>query len=304
MTKESRQWKGKTGGGSFGQKSLFFIFKFVDVTIIYPTLLLVVPFYMLFNRTGYLSIIRYFKQAYNMSSMKAFMQTFKNHLIFGQVVLDKFAIIAGRKNFFSTEVEGEEYIKELLSKKTGFIIASSHIGNFEAGGFVTQQDVKKIHALIYDGESEAIMKKRKQTLKDVNINAISVKKDMSHLFLIKQALENGEIITIPCDRVYGSNKNINRVFLGKEASFPLAPFRLAAQMNVPIVALFMMKDSAKKYHAYINPIEVKTEVQNIAKKAELLATEFIRKCEEIVLKYPHQWFNFYNFWATENIQHN
>jgi predicted LPLAT superfamily acyltransferase len=295
---QSRQWKGKTGGGKFGQKSLFFMLRIINVSFLYPALLIVIPFYMLFGRKGYISTMRYFKNSFGYSVWKSFWQTCRNHFIFGQVVLDKFAVWSGRERQFKAEVTGVEYVEELFNKNSGFIIASSHIGNFELGGFAFKQNKKKIYGLVYDGESQQLQKNREEAIQKSNINLISVKEDMSHLFLIKEILEQGNILTIPCDRSYGSPKRIKCEFLGRNAYFPLGPFRLAVQMGVPLVTLFVMKDSWKKYHAYTCPVEVDSEEQSPAKKADALARVFVSKCEEILRKYPQQWFNYYDFWTN------
>jgi predicted LPLAT superfamily acyltransferase len=294
---QSRQWKGKTGGGKFGQKSLFFMLRFVNVSLLYPILFVIVPFYMLFGRKGYKAIMQYFKTCYNLPTWNAFYQTFRNHLIFGQIVLDKFSILAGKnKNHYAIDITGRNYYDELAAKNSGFIVASSHIGNFEMGCLFFQQEKRQIYSLVYGGESKDLQQNRIQSLKAVNINLISVKEDMSHLFTLKQALENGEIVSIPCDRLYGSSKKVKCEFLGKGAEFPLAPFYLAVRMNIPVVSLFMMKDSSKKYHAYILPVEADSTETNPTKKAEFLAQNFVNNCEQIIKKYPQQWFNFYEFW--------
>ncbi|MDR1878708.1 MAG: hypothetical protein LBQ64_04000, partial [Bacteroidales bacterium] len=103
---QPRQWKGKTGGGKFGQKSLFCILRRMNVAFLYPVLFIVVPFYMLFARKGYLSIMRYFRQCYGMSVWNSFRQTFVNHLLFGQIVLDKFAALVGNIRYFTADITG------------------------------------------------------------------------------------------------------------------------------------------------------------------------------------------------------
>jgi len=304
MNQQSQQWRGSTGGGKFGQKSLFFALRKIPVFVLYPILYVVVPFYMLFSRNRYKSIMRYYRQCFHLSAGKAFWQTYCNHLVFGQIVLDKFAVLAGNIKQFSIETSGKSYFDDLAAKDSGFIIASSHIGNFEFAGFFFHQNQKPLHALIYDGEAPQLRKIRTQAMQDANIHPISVKNDMSHLFTLKQALESGEIITIACDRIFGSTKTVKCDFLENEACFPLAPFRLAVQMDVPVVSLFVMKSSYKKYHAYIFPVEVSSSELHPARKAEQLALQFVQNCENIVRKYPLQWFNYYDFWDTTNINQN
>ncbi len=292
---QSRPWKGKTGGGSFGQKSLFFLLKRMNVSLLYPVLFVVVPFYMLFCREGYASIMWYYKHCHNLSTWKAFRNTCRNHLLFGQVVLDKFAIWSGNKQQFKVDVTGHEYLEKLMEKSTGFIIASSHIGNFELAGTLFQQNKKAIYGLMYDGESAQLRQNREKSMQASNLYPISVKEDMSHLFLIKEALEKGNIVTIPSDRIYGSSKKIKHSFLRHDAYFPLGPFKLATQLNVPMIAMFVMKIRKKQYHIHIIPVSLPDGESN-KDKTECLVSGFIKACEEMVEKYPLQWFNYYNFW--------
>ena len=299
MDAAPRAWEGKTGGGKWGKRFLFSFLGMINVTILYPLLIVIVPFYMLFGRKKCRAIFRYFKNSYQMSSAKALWNTFVNYLIFAQIVVDKFAAIAGRVKNFTIETSTNDYVKTLLAQKKGFIIASSHIGNFELGGYVFQQDKRELYALVYGGESQEYLQKREAALKNVKIHFVTVQEDMSHLFLLKQVLEEGNIVTIPCDRVFGSKKTIEIPFLGRDAAFPLGPFRFAAQLDVPIVALFVMKEHLTKYKAYIIPIESDNEAKNSITKSEQLAKSFAQSCEEILRKYPHQWFNYFDFWGKE-----
>jgi predicted LPLAT superfamily acyltransferase len=299
MTSKPYLWKGKTDGGKWGQKSLFFMLGIINVTILYPVLLLIVPFYMLFRRAGYLAIFRYFKEIWGMSHWKAFWNTFANHFIFAQIVVDKFAAIAGKVKNFTIEIEGHNYIQDLYEQKKGFIIASSHIGNFELGGYVFQQDKTNLYALVYEGESKEYSKKREASLKKANLNLVSIQEDMSHLFLLKDVLEQGNIVIIQCDRIYGNSKNFKINFLGRDAWFPSGTFRLAAQLDVPVIALFIMKKSLTKYKAFIIPIETEIKETNNVKQSLKYAEFFVKSCEKILKKYPRQWFNFYNFWIEK-----
>jgi predicted LPLAT superfamily acyltransferase len=296
MISKPHLWQGKTDGGKWGQKYLFFMLSIINVTILYPVLLFIVPFYMLFRRAGYLAIFRYFKEIWNMSHWKAFWNTFVNHFIFAQIVMDKFAVIAGKVKNFTIEIEGHNYIQDLYEQKKGFIIASSHIGNFELGGYVFQQNKTKLYALAYEGESKEYSKKREASLKKANLNLVSIQNDMSHLFLLKDVLEQGNIVIIQCDRIYGNTKKFKINFLGQDAWFPSGTFRLAAHLNVPVIALFIMKKNLTKYKAFIIPVGSDFNETNNLKQSLKYAENFVQSCEKILQKYPRQWFNFYDFW--------
>jgi len=297
MKQTKREWTGVTGGNTLGQKSLLLLFHFFNVTVGYVFLALTVPFYMLFRRKGYLSIYRYFRKHFSCSPLKAFFKTYLNHFIFGQCMLDRFAVYAGRKNFFRLQFTGNEEFHRLLDDKKGFIIASSHTGNFELSGYLLKQDKKRINALIFGGETKEVMENRLRLLNMNNVSIIPVMDDMSHIFTINDALSAGEIVSMPCDRIFGSAKSVECDFLSGKADFPLGAFTLAAHFDVPVVAIFVMKESATNYHIYIKPIVINDSVQvSKREKTELLTRRFVESLEETVRKYPEQWFNFYQFW--------
>lgn len=298
MLPQQKEWEGTTGGGTFGQMFLFWILNVMKVSFIYPTLFVIIPFYLLFGRKGYQAIFDYFHKRHKQSKLKSFISTFRNHLIFGQVVLDKFALLAGNHDQFNIQVEGCDYFNELTTQEKGFIVASAHVGNFELVGHCFKQHNKRINGIIFGGEGENYQSQRIKSLQKANIQLIPVSNDMSHLFAIKEALDKGEIITMPCDRLFGSTKNFITPFLGANAAFPIGTFRLAAQLDVPLLVMFIMKEKGLNYHGYVYPLQALENEKSSVKKAEHLIKQYVDLLEKILKIYPEQWFNYYNFWKT------
>jgi len=295
---KSKKWKGDTGGGTLGQRSLIFFFRWCNFRLGYAIMALVVPFYMLFARKGYLSIYHYFRRHFSYSAWKSFVKTYKNHFLFGQVMLDRFAVFAGKKNAFKVEIIGNEYYERLSSGEKGFIMAGSHVGNFEIGGYLLNSTKKKINALIYAGETKTVQNNRAEILNNNNINLIPVLNDMSHLFAVNTALQNGEIVSMPCDRNHGSAKSVECDFLRGKAGFPVGAFALAASFEVEVLAIFVIKISARKYKIFVQPCrgEPLRSPSSKKEKIENLVFSYVKELENIVEQYPEQWFNFYEFW--------
>ncbi|MDR1653047.1 MAG: lysophospholipid acyltransferase family protein [Prevotellaceae bacterium] len=293
-----RQWQGNTDGGNFGQQALIIMFKLLSIRLLYMVTALVVPFYMLFSPKGYISIYQYFRTQFGMSPAKSFLWTYKNHFRFGQVVLDRFAVFAGKKSLFEVEMSGNEHFEQHLESKKGFVIVASHVGNFEIAGYFLSQNKKKINIIIYDGETETVRKNRSKFLNNNNIELIPVKKDMSHLFAASLALQSGEVVGMPADRLFESTKNVECKFLNGRADFPVGAFALSVAFEVDVLAVFCVKISAKKYKITVAPLC--TGEQNVCKtKAEKinnLISGYIKELEQIVRQRPEQWFNFYRFW--------
>lgn len=296
--KESRQWKGKTGGGMLGQQGLILFFKFLNLRIGYSIMALVIPFYMLFSYTNCRVIYHFFRKRLGASPWRSFIGTYRNHYLFGQIILDRFVLFAKGKSPFELEITGNEHFVRLINGEKGFIIAGSHIGNFEIAGYLLRQEKKKINGLVYAGETETVRIHREKILKHNNIHLIPVKDDMSHLFTIHAALQNGEIVSMPCDRMLGSPKCVTCSFLNGKADFPIGAFSLADTLEIEAISIFVIKTSRKKYTLYIKP--VKTDVQQTENhKHERIAgyvRAYVEEVEAIVRRYPEQWFNYHEFW--------
>lgn len=290
------QWTGKTGGGNFGQRFVLGCLKSIKVTVLYPVLPLVVPVYCVVNHKAFGCIYRYFKKIHHYSGWKSFWKTIQNHLIFGQVVLDRFAVLAGNTEQFHLEIENEDILDRLLDQPGGFIIAGSHIGHFELTGHCIHQNKKQVNAVIFGGEGAVIKQHRSDSFTQNNIRLVPVEEDLSHLFIIKEALENGEIVTILCDRIWGSNKTLTVNFLGKEAKFPLGTFLLAAQLQVPVVSIVNTKVRGRNYHSTVQQLPSPDPSLPIRQQSEQIAAAYAQSLEAVLRKHPEQWFNYFDFW--------
>ena len=296
MTNEVREWKGVTGGSAFGQKALKILFSIIHVRVGYFILAFVVPFYMLFNRKGYIAIYHYFRYQHGYTVIKSFFKTYRNHYLFGQMMLDRFAVYAGQKKFEVDNPDNDLFLKMVYASH-GCVIAGAHVGNPELCGYLLCQHTKRINSMIYGGEAKEVQKNRFKTLDDNNVRLVPVSTDMSHIFIINEALTNDEIVSMPCDRAFGSAKTVECDFLNGKAAFPVGAFMLALRYNVPVIALFVLKISSLRYRIHVIRVPVSQEGN---KRAQInqMARSFAVILEGIVKKYPEQWFNFYPFWKS------
>ena len=275
------------------QRSLVALFRVLPLGLLYGVMALVVPFYMIFSRKGYQAMYRFFRERLSYGRWKSFWNVYLNHFRFGQVILDRFGVYAGKKYRF--EVDGMSLMDELENHTEGFLMLSSHVGNYEMAGYSLKPKNKKFNALVFGGETQTVMENRQRILSQNNISMIAVKEDLSHLFAINAALDNGEIVSMPADRIFGSQKSADCQFFGATARFPLGAFATAVQKEVSVLAVFVMKEGMKRYHAYVQ--EVKCDKQaNKREQMSQLAQHFATQLEAIVRRYPTQWFNYFDFW--------
>jgi len=293
--KEHSQWQGRTDGAGWMHRSLNALLSHIDVRVLYCVMAVVILFYMLFNHRGYISIYHFFRRRMGYGPLKSFVNVYRNHFRFGQVILDRFAMYAGKS--FDIEIEGFPYFAELSNKEEGFVQLSCHIGNYELAGY-SLKSLKKIYALVFAKEAEAVMRGRAGKFDANNIEMVPIGNDLSHMITISNALSEGNIVSIPADRIFGSSKAIACDFLGAPAKFPLGPFAIAVQKNVPALAVFVMKASAKKYKIMVKPIEIEESITGRKERMEALAASYVKTLESVVREYPEQWFNYYEFWEN------
>lgn len=288
-----REWAGTTYGNGWMLRHLIVMLRYVDVRILYLfSAVFVVPVCLVLNRSRK-TAYWYFRRRMGFGRLKAAWSTYINHCLFGQVVIDKFAMYAGKK--FEIELEGYDHFLSLAAKPEGFVLLSSHIGNYEIAGYTLVAETKVFNALVFAGEKQTVMENRDKMFADTNIRMIPILPDMSHLFAIDFALQNGEIVSMPADRIHGSAKSVMAHFLGAEACFPYGAFSVATLRNTPVLAVNVMKRKHNRYKVYVTPLDYDTEASRKDKIAQV-SKAYVAELERMLRMYPTQWYNFFDFW--------
>lgn len=289
---QHNEWSGKTDGLPWMQRSLIFMFRIFPLWLVYGIMALVVPFYMLFGK-GYKASYRLYRDRFGYGALKSFVYAYTNHFRFGQVILDRFGVYGGKRYDFIKE--DQDIMDDLEKREEGFIVLSCHVGNYEIAGYSLRPKAKRFNALVYGGETATVMENRQRLLAQNNMRLILVKEDLSHMFELNAAIENGEIVSIPADRILGSQKYVECDFLGAKAHFPMGAFALAVSKNLPVLAVFVMKEGLRKYHAYVSIVECNRQLGRQEQIVQM-AQDYVGKIEGTLRRYPTQWFNFYDFW--------
>lgn len=251
----------------------------------------VVPVTLIVNSKARRAVYHFYRQM-GYGRLYAGWLTVKNQCAFSTVIVDRFAMYAGKR--FKIDIEGYEHFLRLSEGKEGFVQLSSHTGNYEIAGYSLVAETKQFNALVYGGEKLSVMANRNKLFDGNNIRMIPMIDQMSHLFAIDQALSNGEILSIAADRVFGSSKVFTLPFMGNEASFPQGPFIIAAVRSLPVLFVTVMKSGAKSYRIACQRIEYPRE-GTTRDKAYHIARQYVTLLEEAVRRHPAQWYNYFEF---------
>ena len=293
-----KKWAGTAYGNEWMHKWLIRMLRYIDNRILYAFVaIFVIPVCLLVNPSCGI-IYRYFRERHSYGKLKSAWKTYINHCLFGQVVIDKFAMYAGKT--FKTEIVGYEYFQKLANQNEGFVQLSSHVGNYEIAGYTLKADKKKFNALVFWGEKASVMQNRMKLFADTNINMIAIRPDMGHLFEIDEALTNGETVSMPADRIFGSQKKITTDFLGADADFPYGPFSVATMRALDVITVHVVKLSWNQYKIIVTPLLYNKAASRRVQIMELNRA-YVDELERIVSLYPTQWYNYFEYWSTNEI---
>lgn len=298
MEKQSR-WEGQSRGKVIGYKIFVFILNTFGLSPAYFILRFVSFYYFLFSKPN--KHIREFLKNLGYSRWKAFFAVYTNNFIFGQTILDKVAVMAGVKDKIKVTNPSGANLDKLVAMGKGGLLVSGHIGNYEVAGQGLNRLNVPFNILMYENERENIKRYMDGVMKEKRIKVIAINEETkSHIIELHKAFSNNELVVMHGDRFREGAKTLTADFFGKPARFPAGPFILAAKFGVPLAIVFAVKISSNTYEFTCEePIIVnktRTEAQLEAACKELLG-KYVSALEKKVSEVPHQWFNYYDFWA-------
>jgi predicted LPLAT superfamily acyltransferase len=289
-----KAWDGTTYGSGRMHRWLIRLLGWMDVRILYWfSNIFVVPVCVLFRPGGRI-IYRYFRQRHQFGRWKSAWKTYVNHCKFSQVVIDRFAMYAGKR--FKVDIQGYDEFLRLAEQHDGFVQLSAHVGNYELAGYSLKSERKKMYALVFFGEKESVMHNRHKMFDANNIRMIPVSGDMGHLFELDRALSEGQIVSMPADRFSGSDKAVTLTFLGTDTRFPMGPFSVATMRGLDVLAVNVMKTGSRRYTIFVKPLSYDKEAPR-KDQVRQLAAAYVKELEHIVRLFPEQWYNYYEFWT-------
>lgn len=297
-----KQWTGRTRGGYLGNYIFVTLVRYCGLGCAY-LLLLPVVFYFLFFAPKALRASEEYRRRRGLRSsfLFRFWYGYKHFFSFGQILLDRVAIISKASSKFKFSFQGEEHIAGALAGGKGMVLISAHCGNWEIAAHLLKNFQATVNVVAYQGEVAYIRKYFAEVLKDRSFSLIEMDGSSEVSLKILSALSRGEIVAMHGDRVLGPDqKHLEMEFLGAPARFPTGPYLVAAIAGAPLVHSFAMREGLYRYRLFAYPPEVLSLGKRSERPDQLgkWVGLFVSRLEETLKKYPFQWHNFYPFWTT------
>ena len=289
----------KKRGNNFGFWFFRFLTKTLGIKSAYAFLHIVALYYLLFDSAAVMKSMPYIKRRFpNSSKYKTYLHVYRLFVSQGKQLIDRYVYLSNPDFFTFLTKENVNINNITKNKDKGFIVLTSHFGNWQIG-LGTLQNLKsgQFNILMKPENNDSTEKTLHFQDGSLNINTISSDQDFGGALEITKALQAGEIVSMMGDRTYGS-KSMPANFLGDEAEFPIAAYQLAAIVKCPIIFMHVVKEETKKYTVYMNEIlqpEFKSSKNKQASTATWLS-KYVKELENLASQYPYQCFIFEDIW--------
>ena len=285
----------KTFGNAWMHRTLIKLLRKVDIRYVYRFMAVcVIPMAMVFS-PGSRIAYQYFRKRRGQGRWQALLSTYRNHCLFGQTVIDKFAMYAGRH--FEVHSIGHEYFYAHVREDQPVILLNAHIGCSEMVGYNLSQK-KPCSVLVYGGEKKELMDYRRKQFADMGIKMIPVGVDGVDIMEIVDCLDRGEALSVFADRFMNPKKVVHSTIHGFKVKLSKAPFSLAVNRGIDVYLLSAMKQSDGSYVGRVTYLDYDKTLPHREQRQQL-ADLYTAEIEKVLKDYPLQWFNYFDIWEDE-----
>lgn len=239
----------------------------------------------------YRTILNKYEKKHNLPLSKF---TSMSHICnFACSVVDKISAICDTRTPLKFDTDNNhdmQVLQKLLDSNSGVFFICSHLGNIETLSAMSAGQNKRMNAFMNVGQNHVfrdfVAKKAKYTNTVIypteNID-VSTASDMY------DAVKRGELVLMAGDRISPNapDKVINVKILNQECSLPMGVFRFARACDCPVFAIANVKTNKLQYKMFVKQLNTKN--------TDIMAQEYAEFLENMIVKYPNQWFNFFDF---------
>jgi predicted LPLAT superfamily acyltransferase len=230
-------------------------------------------------------------------------EVFRHIHAFASVTLDRVFLLAERFKRFEPKVYGLDQLHAAWKEGRGVLVFGVHVGSFDALRVLAERNPNLKMRVVLDVEHNPRLTELLQALNPKIAQAvINPRQDgASTALAIKEALDEGALVTLLVDRARPGNAVVPTEFLGAPAPFPTAPWLLAAAVKVPVVLCFGLYRGSNRYDLHFEHFADRLTIERGNREAALkvIVQRFADRLAHHVRSAPYNWFNFYDFWQLQ-----
>ena len=224
---------------------------------------------------------------------------------FSATILDRVFLLGDRDmSRFDMRVSGVDAVRAQLDEGRGVLLIGSHLGSFEAlRGLAQSRPDIKVRAVLDKSQTPAMTQLLEELNPGVAAGVIDAAQGgLAVTLAIKQATDEGAMVTLLADRVYPGETVVRAPVLGEAADFPSSPWLIAAALQVPVSLAFGLYRGGNRYDLVFETFSdgIRIERHHRAQALAGLVARYAQRLEHHARAMPYNWFNFYDFWKHDD----
>lgn len=232
--------------------------------------------------------------------------SFAHMRAFVDALFDKFDISARHRRRLSLKIADErEFAKfrAAVAAGTGAFLLCSHVGNIEFLRMFPRLRAdalpRKMHAFREFSQTQIFLSFLQRHCRDdaQSTEILPTETiDLATADAMKSAVERGELVMMAADRVSAGapERNFSVRLLDREVAFPRGVFLFARLMECPAFFVACVKTAPAEYTFFCEEAPRATRGNDAAR-----AAAFARFLEPLILRFPTQFFHFYDYFGEE-----
>lgn len=223
---------------------------------------------------------------------------------FAATVLDRVYFLQDRLAQFQIGSHNVPAVEAVLAEGQGVMLLGAHVGSFEALRAGAQSVGTRAAMLMYEDNARLISATLRAIAPDVQLHTIALGRPGAMLAL-RRWLDGGGMAGLLADRTLPGHSGRSRTwmlpFLGEPAPFSDGPLRLAALLRQRVFFMVGLYLGGARYSLRFEPLADFRATTGPALEAEVQAAlqRYVALLESICREAPYNWFNFYDFWASD-----
>ena len=300
-TGPDRPWSGRSQGGGFGHRLVYWFARLGGVHLCY--FLLIPPtlwyFWRLADRRRV--ICRYWQRLRpGLGRWGCLFMAARHFWSFARILADRF-LVGVSPGSIRWRSLGDQALLAGLAHREGCVLLSAHLGNWELSSrWLEHYPVRALNVVMLMGEDPRIAAELARAMGAAPFAVIDVADPFGASLAIAAALRRGETCCMLGDRTAGTGDHtIAAPLLGGLARFPTGPFIAAAATGAVVMPTYCVKCGWRDYALFADEPWTVRFADRAGRQAELerAVARWARSLERMVRRYPMQWHNFYDFWA-------
>lgn len=223
---------------------------------------------------------------------------------FAATILDRVFLLSGQLQRFDIRVTGLDALHAQIDRGQGLLLFGSHLGSFDVLRVLARQrpDIQ-VRVLLDKAHNPAMTQMLDALNPEIARTVIDAGQDGPSIVLaIKQAVDDGAVVALLVDRARPGEPWLAAPLLGDSAPFPAAPWLIAAALKVPVVLAFGLYRGRNRYDLAFESFSpgLSIDRHNRSQRLDELVGAYARRLEHHARSAPYNWFNFYDFWQTND----